>query len=49
MKCEVGLFDQVAKPVTEVSCQRAVVGAAFKLPLAKIFLRNLLLSTLNLQ
>ena len=44
MEGEVGLFDQVAKPVAEVSCQGAVVGAAFELPLAKVFLRNMLLS-----
>ena len=39
-----GLFDQVAKPVAEVSCQGTVVSAAFELPHAKVFLRNLLLS-----
>ena len=44
MEGEVGLFDQFAKPVAEVSCQGAVVGAAFELPLAKVFLRNMLLS-----
>ena len=40
MEGEVGLFDQVAKPVAEVSCQGAVVSAAFELALPKELLWN---------